>query len=378
MIYRQLSRLGRTLVRAGLRLLLLLGVGQRNLQYRLFGSAFGFSDNSRYLFEELVAGGGTDIYWVAKSDFEYAQVESRGLPVVLIYTRPWFRCWCRCLQVFVTHGTGDVAPVLPSTCRVVNLWHGIPIKFLGFDSAVDRKRLRERKVFGLRPEYEEWDFVVASCRRSLAALMSAFRLPEDRFLKCSQPRCDWLSQQALMTRFNQQRDKMILYMPTYRTPPLVSPIAEVTRIWPAIYSRTGYRLAIKAHSLDRRVSRVESVDWMISPSELSQSGDATEMIANADCLISDYSSVILDFMITRRPILLFCPDEAEYYESVGGHYLEVRDLVGEKFVLSDIDSLVESICGLSFDSRTYDFLGELYTDTVCAELTRIDRANKVT
>lgn len=50
-----------------------------------------------------------------------------------------------------------------------------------------------------------------------------------------------------------------------------------------------------------------------------------EVMAAADVLITDYSSVLFDFMVYKKPIILFAPDGAQY-ESGRGFYLDYQEI----------------------------------------------------
>ncbi len=48
--------------------------------------------------------------------------------------------------------------------------------------------------------------------------------------------------------------------------------------------------------------------------------DIQELVAAADAMLTDYSSCIFDFLLTRRPGFLFAPDEEEYTQERGFYY----------------------------------------------------------
>lgn len=52
--------------------------------------------------------------------------------------------------------------------------------------------------------------------------------------------------------------------------------------------------------------------------------DTQEIIAAADCVISDYSSIVFDVMLLKRPVFLFVPDY-DAYKKERGFYLELED-----------------------------------------------------
>lgn len=49
-------------------------------------------------------------------------------------------------------------------------------------------------------------------------------------------------------------------------------------------------------------------------------GDAQELLVAADILITDYSSLASDFLLTKRPCFLYMPDVQRYKKAVGLMY----------------------------------------------------------
>src|SRR5690606_24802187 len=50
--------------------------------------------------------------------------------------------------------------------------------------------------------------------------------------------------------------------------------------------------------------------------------DVQELLCAADVLITDYSSVMFDYAILDRPIVLFCYDLEHYRDELRGFYLD--------------------------------------------------------
>lgn len=48
--------------------------------------------------------------------------------------------------------------------------------------------------------------------------------------------------------------------------------------------------------------------------------DIQELLAAADCLVTDYSSCAFDFMLTRRPVFLYATDINQYVTERGFYY----------------------------------------------------------
>lgn len=118
--------------------------------------------------------------------------------------------------------------------------------------------------------------------------------------------------------------KIILYAPTWRgtngkhdldIKKLKSDIANL--------SSTKYQLIFRGHSLSEDLIRTSNLNAKIPSSEFS----TNELLAITDILISDYSSVVFDFIHTNKPIISYAYDY-DAYKSTRGIYFEKNKLVG--------------------------------------------------
>ena len=54
--------------------------------------------------------------------------------------------------------------------------------------------------------------------------------------------------------------------------------------------------------------------------------EVTELFMAADAMITDYSSVMFDYSITRRPMIFFVPDMDDYRDSTRGVYFDLSEV----------------------------------------------------
>jgi CDP-glycerol glycerophosphotransferase len=54
--------------------------------------------------------------------------------------------------------------------------------------------------------------------------------------------------------------------------------------------------------------------------------DVSELLAVTDLLVTDYSSVMFDFAVTRRPMVFFTYDYDDYVGATRGTYFELADV----------------------------------------------------
>ena len=77
---------------------------------------------------------------------------------------------------------------------------------------------------------------------------------------------------------------------------------------------------------------------------VSSEDDINNIYKISDILITDYSSVIFDFAVLDRPIILYMPDLEEYTEQIRGFYFNMDELPGpvahnEEELFTIIDNL---------------------------------------
>src|SRR5699024_1494000 len=73
--------------------------------------------------------------------------------------------------------------------------------------------------------------------------------------------------------------------------------------------------------LTEKFVRGISVPVEVVPADI----DTNDLLAAVDVLVSDYSSIVFDFLPTRRRLVLYVPDE-EQYAAERGLYLDLEEL----------------------------------------------------
>lgn len=118
--------------------------------------------------------------------------------------------------------------------------------------------------------------------------------------------------------------KVILYAPTWRestdggkTCTLCPPI-NLSK-WRDVLG-SDYVVFIRAHINTREMLGIQFDDVIRNGSDCES---VNEMLVIADYLISDYSSIIMDYSILGRPIICFGYDYDEYLHARGGFYFDL-------------------------------------------------------
>lgn len=151
----------------------------------VFGAWFGtkYSDNPKAFFEYINSQQKQiDAIWISKDKVVIQQVRDLGYKAY--YHTSLFGCWCqlRAQFSFVCQALQDdlFAPCISNKTKVVNLWHGLPLKKIMYDVFGDRdiqKNLVGRFFDVLSPyEKRRNDFIIATSLFTQELLANAFRL----------------------------------------------------------------------------------------------------------------------------------------------------------------------------------------------------------
>ena len=200
------------------------------------GSAFGVADGALALVRKLQQHRPELLVtWLAGTPEEAQEARTLGVAVAMRTTRAGLAATLRAGTVVITHGFGDVSRYGVDGARVVQLWHGTPLKRLHLDSpAALRLPVLDRFVVGRRliaSMYER-----ASARISLfpvssavaqSRVASAFHLSSDQVQVLGEPRADVLFVGTPAARSRAARpaggcrrplgqDRVVLHAPTWR------------------------------------------------------------------------------------------------------------------------------------------------------------------
>jgi hypothetical protein len=221
--------------------------------------------------------------------------------------------YLRAEAVFFTHGLYGS----PRPCRrkpIVNLWHG--------DGP---KATRPGNAAGsLVPS----TYLVAGTTLFGEHKAAAFEIPPERLLVTGNPRTDQLWQQPAPGALEDLgiTGDFVLWMPTFRR---TRPIGAVRRWSETSGSKTddrpellqpllsglrerGVQLVVKPHPMD-----ADRRDWegahAISETDLVRAGvNLYSLLGASSGLVTDYSSVWVDYLLLDRPLAFLLPDHHSY------------------------------------------------------------------
>ncbi|QZN89592.1 CDP-glycerol glycerophosphotransferase family protein [Vagococcus lutrae] len=218
----------------------------------------------------------------------------------------------------------------------INTWHGTPLKTMGFDMPDNPFNARNvvRNFFIS-------DYLLSPNRHTTDMYQNSYRLNDTytgEILEYGYPRIDSTFQDnqaylhSLFTTFNIDFDKnkpVILYAPTWKGKNIHSPSNAVHQIHAEMsYLRKhhgeNYNILIKVHPYLYKEAREYDP---LKPYLIRDVIDTNEMLSITDILITDYSSIFFDFLVTDKPIFFYVWDD-DMYVNERGRYFSLTELPG--------------------------------------------------
>ncbi len=244
---------------------------------------------------------------------------------------------------------------------LVQLWHSCGLmKKIAFDAGDDIPKNYRGNMFG------NYSWLTMSAEACVPVHHRALRLPRERIRATGISRTDYYfdeewKQRCRRSFYDQHPEakgkKIVLWAPTFRGNAAKPRLAGLEEI-----RRAGEELNLVE---DRGPARSEErdaggkrEDWYLimkahphvdAHGTVSNCGIPTEeLLPVTDVLITDYSSVMFDYLLFEKPLLLFAPDLSEYEER-RGFYLDYRSMPFP--IVEDGRRLAEAIRGCEAENR---------------------------
>ena len=260
--------------------------------------------------------------------------------------------------VFTTHGM--FRGLKPQRRQVlINMWHGMPLKAIGhLDKDSSASPVASTAVVATSPYFQN---VMSQC----------FGVTTDRVLLTGQPRTDRMiraSHGKLRRAFwgDAELRFRVLWLPTYRQsvrgeirtdgrPQEPHRSNEEIRRLDAWCQRNDTVCLIKPHPMSVDYAREwdgTSVKVITDAAIAHKSVTLYDLVGTADILITDVSSVYVDYLLLQKPVIFVFPDRHTYADSRGWAVQNIEEWFAGPIV-SDISGLVAALRDLAAGNDSY-------------------------
>lgn len=215
--------------------------------------------------------------------------------------------------------------------KVIQLWHACgAYKKFGYDTTDDIPKNYRGNVF------KNTDLVTVSAQECVKPFAAAMKLPEH----CVQPfgvsRTDvyfdrnWQEecQREFYQNYPQAKDKkIVLWAPTFRGSPGAPELIDLDL--KSLQQQLGEEWLVLSRVHPHMHERYKDTDCSIVTERL---------FPVIDVLIADYSSLIFEYLLFDKPLIMYVPDLREY-QKIRGFYLDFAQIPGYK-VMEEADLAV--------------------------------------
>lgn len=295
--------------------------------------------NERAVFEEVRDD--PSIKKIVLTRSRTVSVSGANVVVVPLMSREGQHYLARARQIFVKHGPHVNAywPISPITHNFVNLWHGIPLKRFGSASVEITPSLEK----SLRRNNGACRAVVTSSHMDTLTMATAFwpmsypdlwntGLPRNDFITCPEERLPHdLRDTENRLRAEVAGRRLVMFLPTFKDSQADAyykfsdrELEQLTGWMRRHHAVLGVRehMADKARTYWHQLAPIGSIDLSNR-----RFPDLEVLYRVADGLISDYSSCLVDFLITGKPVASFAYDLDRYSQQERGLFHDLTKVL---------------------------------------------------
>jgi CDP-glycerol glycerophosphotransferase (TagB/SpsB family) len=317
----------------------------RDRKVWLFGSTFGrrFADNPKYLFlyiSQHRAELGIRPVWITHSREIVRLLQGNGYEAYYYHSIKGIWLALRGKVYLFDNYAKDINFWQSGGAVKVNLWHGIPLKKIQADNLFDtfrhpRNLWEKWKNFPRNLSDEKpHHYVLATSDVLKPVFGSAFRT--ENVLVCGYPRNDSMLSASLRNLSTAKEEealgqlrrkleggglRMLYYMPTFRDSEVrffeVVNMEELN----GFLESNKLLLCVKLHpksKLGRRFAEIGGRNVSVVDAD----ADPYLFIRESSLLVTDYSSIYFDYLISGKPIVFFAYDLEEYKNASREMYFE--------------------------------------------------------
>ena len=281
----------------------------------VFGAWKGqlYSDNSKYLFQYILENH-PEIHpiWITRNNKVLFELRKNGLPVQKRFSLNGFYSIVKAGFAFETEGDQDISPFMNKKTKVIQLWHGVAPKkanWNGFNQDGDRRRT---------------NYWMASSEQNKGTLQELFGMSSNHIYVTGYPRNDTFVkphvQHPVIQELNQKYSnyKKVIYMPTHRNFGSEGMAFSKETMF-ALDKKLRERDIVMVykphfHELQNYLDIENEFTNIVLAKDQEKYQDVYGYICDFDLLISDYSSIIYDFLCAKKPIVLF-PYDLEHFRT---------------------------------------------------------------
>jgi len=348
----------------------------------------GYLDNTKYLYEYINANNPEiQAVWLTQDQEVINYLKEKELPVCKMHSKEGRKILSRAKLAFTDrYIMSDYrSSAINARTKTVQLWHGVGLKDLDNFKQTDIKgvrlsddiipnkqdsiitRIKKRILYIKRAPYrelcEKYFLLLGPGKEPITALAKTNNVPEKNCFVCGYPRSEklYLGKDLKIDTYK------ILYAPTFRwnsakERELVESFIEFAPELSKFLEDNNAEFIIRLHPHTWRNyrNRIEAAINEFPRISMDDKKDVNEELNTYSLIISDYSSIVYDFLLLDRPIVFYCPDYNHYVTEEGDFKYPFNDYTPGPKTSNWSDTIEEVKTYMDNPRRDADFRKEIY------------------
>ncbi|WP_204412454.1 CDP-glycerol glycerophosphotransferase family protein [Bacillus tianshenii] len=320
--------------------------------FSYYGNQYGC--NPKYISEHMLKHypkDSFDIVWALNNP----SIKLKDVKVVKTMSLKYFYELCTSKVIITNFRTTELF-VKRKNQYYIQTWHSsLRLKQIEKDAEAS---LPSHYVQMAKRDSKKCDLVLSGCKYSTSIFKRAFWY-EGEIFEHGTPRNDMLINNYNVNYRSRilnglkiaKKSKVILYAPTFRKGNNLEIYKlEFSKILSQIKNKYGgewvFLVKLHPHLSSKSKDLVYGKDVI----DVTAYDDIQELLSISDVLITDYSSLMFDFALTKRPCFLYVPDLDEYMANDRNLYFDIQDLPFNH--ATDMDQLLLLI--QQFNNKKYE------------------------
>ena len=315
----------------------------------VFGSWGGhrFADNaaSFFLYCQGEIGDEVDLVWISRRSTIITELRHKGYRAYWIWSPRGMACCLRAGVFLFDCFIKDINYWLSRNAVAIALWSGIPIKKIERD--IDNPRSRYYQLFhGPLPvrillgimmpwHLKRADLYICTSEMTQRIVQSCFGVGREKTAITGLPRNDVFfedlaSAPDLLRRLPSHvrsalsgDQRVFVYLPTFRD----SGHSYMGVDWEVLETFLAKHNAVFIYKTHPQEAADPSMARYPHIHVLEQDVGIENLMNDSDVLISDYSSIIFDYLLTDKPIIYYIPDIDDFTKGSRSFYFDYDELV---------------------------------------------------
>lgn len=318
-----------------------------------FGSSRGaFNDNAKYLYIYVKENRPeVDAVWISESKQTVEKIRSIGLKSYYIGSLKGIWHALRSKYWFFNSYTSDILFFASGNAVCINLWHGVGLKKIEFSISSGKlanlyKKKSFKEVFYHPQVFRRPDYFISTTNFQSVKFAEAFRIKLSQCLNIGYSRntvllMDELQRLEFIQKYENRDtlklidrmkmyDKIYIYMPTWRDSQRDIFLENIDLFLLDELMKDKNSLFIAKPHSNTKID-IEFFSSFSNVLLLDSKTDVYGVLPYIDVLITDYSSVLYDFILmNNKDVILYLYDINEYINDRDFNYSFYENIVGKE------------------------------------------------